>query len=317
MISLIKRHLLKYSPTNPVLLTILNWVVRKHKVRIKADEDHVALVKDTRCIRINPRHWVYVPTLAGMFDIYFKQVVPDKENGFLTVDYSGPKIHRLTRSGIDMEMASFPEEEEFIEDYFQWYRPRQGDLVFDLGAHCGCSAWHIAKKVGGQGKVIAFEPDGLNYAILLRNIERLNLDNVVAVRAAISDTIGKETFYAEGTIGSTLAKNSSRDTVGEAQTVETLTIEEACRRYGIPQFIKIDIEGAELDVIKQARDFLAVNRIPLGIDTNHWVGGALTNSRIESLLGASGYETRSSGQTGAMMTWARIVSASEQHPGDF
>jgi len=60
----------------------------------------------------------------------------------------GRTVQRYAKSGLEFEMASFPEEEDAIEEYFRWYRPKSGDLVFDMGAHCGVSTYWLSKLVG-------------------------------------------------------------------------------------------------------------------------------------------------------------------------
>ena len=73
-----------------------------------------------------------------------------------------------------------------MEAYTAAYRPQSGDVVWDVGAHMGMSAYLLSKMVGPSGKVYAFEPDETNYKYLLLNIERHALSNVTPVKAALS-----------------------------------------------------------------------------------------------------------------------------------
>jgi len=72
-----------------------------------------------------------------------------------------------------------------------------------------------------------------------------------------------------------------------------------------PAFVKMDIEGAELESIAAAQDLLRGSSMQFATDTNHKVGGQLTNRRLENLFGESGFETVSSAESGFMTTWAR------------
>ena len=77
-------------------------------------------------------------------------------------------------NGLEFELSSFPEEMEAISEYFHWYKPSPDDLIFDIGAYCGVTAYHLSRRVP-KGKVYSFEPDPINFELLKRNIERHGL----------------------------------------------------------------------------------------------------------------------------------------------
>ncbi len=181
-------------------------------------------------------------------------------------------------------MASFPEDESTIQDYFAWYTPRPGDTVFDVGAHCGFSTYHFSKLVGAAGRVIAFQPDPINYGLLLRNIARHGLFNVTPVPAAMAGSNRQAAFSCEESLGSALVRYASHTNTGDIIMVETITLEDAFTKWGPPQFCKIDIEGSELEVISCARQFLRSNPCQFAIDTHHRVGRAFADQRIEKLF---------------------------------
>ncbi len=272
----------------------------------------IELRKHDCAMRLSLKHFIYVPGLSEQFDTYFKPVMPRKDGELWVVDYSKPTLHRY-RSGLEFELASWPEEEEAIEAYFRWQRPGLGETVFDIGAHCGVSTYALSKVVGATGLVVAFEPDPLNFELLVRNIRRHGLKNVAAVRQAISGTGGEIPFNAEGTIGSHLACVSSRATAGSLENVKTQTLAEAFKRWGTPTFCKIDIEGAEIDVIRASRELLRRCTTHFVIDTNHRVNGSLTNFEVEHLFRSCSFETASELVDGTMMTtWAWRRTAPEE-----
>ncbi len=250
--------------------------------------------------------------MARRFDEYFGQVAPADRNGQLCVDYSFPHLQRYAGSNLEFEIASFPEEAETIEDYFQWYHPKPGDTVFDIGAYCGVSAYHLSKQVGPTGKVYAWEPDPTSYLLLQRNIERHKLLNVVPIKVAVAGSAGSAQFCSEGALGSCLARHISRATAGRIEDVPTITLQEACERFGVPAFAKIDIEGSEIEVLSSSLAFLKQCSIQFVLDTNHWVGGTLTTSRVEALFRECGYVAESSKASGSMTTWARRPDTSER-----
>ena len=309
------RHILPIEKENDIEVTDfcgksdqLGWehYCLKLGVRIESRDGAVWLRKDRRVMILSAKHFIYSTALADRFDLYFDPLVPREQDGLLILDYSQPGVvQRYANSGLEFAMASFPEEEEAIEEYFRWYRPRPGDLVFDMGAHCGVSTYKLSKLVGTAGKVIAFEPDPLNYSILLRNLKRHGLDNVVAVNIAVAGETGELPFNCEGTIGSTLTSLMSRKTVGSTSMVEAVTMNDAFERWGRPVFCKIDIEGAEIEVLTAAEKALTDHPIHLAIDTNHpQADGKMTDHQVEVILRSYGYEVLSEAKP-LLTTWAR------------
>jgi FkbM family methyltransferase len=252
------------------------------------------------------RHLIYAGKMAESFKIYFSPLVPQEREGLQVLDYSQPgNLQRYAKSGLEFEMASFPEEEEAIEEYFRWYRPKAGDTVFDIGAHCGVSTYHLSKLVGSEGRVISFEPDPVNFEILMRNIRRHELDNVVAENAAIAGEAGKLAFNSEGTIGSSLASLLQRGSVGSMVMVDAITLADAFERWGVPAFCKIDIEGAEVDVLSKSGEVLRRHRTNFALDSNHpKANGEMTDKDVEAFFRDYGYETASEANP-LLTTWAR------------
>jgi FkbM family methyltransferase len=275
-------------------------------VSIESRDGTVWLRKGVRVMILAPQHLVYSVSMAANFELYFDPLTPREQDGLLILDYSRPgTVQRYANSGLEFELASFPEEEEALEEYFRWYKPKSGDLVFDVGAHCGVSTYLLSKSVGPEGKVISFEPDPLNFAILRRNIERHGLKNVVAVNIAIAGRTGQLPFNCEGTIGSSLTSLMLRESVGSTVTVEAVTLNDAVEKWGPPAFCKIDIEGAEIEALAAAKDALSRNSIYLAINTNHpKVDGRMTNMEIEAILQGYGYDVLSEAKP-FMTTWAR------------
>ncbi len=296
---------IRVGPSNPLLQFLLKRACQKHGCELIDRQDAFELRKGTAAMLVARSHFVYLPTLAERFDVYFTPVVPEWRDGVAVADYSRPRLHTYAKSGLQFELAAFPEEDDIIEAYFRWYRPKRGNCVFDVGAHCGVSTYFFSKLVGSTGRVIAFEPDTLNRSLLLRNIQRHGLTNVTVVNAALAGTAGHAEFYREGTIGSCFSRLSSRGTVGSISKVDTLTLADAFSRWGVPDLCKIDIEGAEIEVIAAAAELLARTKTHFTLDTSHVLRGRLTAPMIEKLFRAYGFDVESAPVGGMMTTWAR------------
>ena len=292
----------RLGPRNLIVQIALRAACPGAKLRFS--KTHIDIARAKKVIRISSRHFPYALDMAGQFDHYFSQVIAHSEGDSEVVDYSQPGLHRYLKSGLEFEFSSLAEEVDAIEDYFRWYTPQPGDTVFDVGAYCGASAHYLASKVGQSGKVYAFEPDPLNFALLRRNIDRHAMTNVIAVQAAIADKTGEAEFFSEGALGSTIAEFSQRAPVGHQTRVKTMTLADACALYGVPSYAKVDIEGAEIAMLDAASDFLPTHPIHFALDTNHRVEGVLTAKAVEDIFRSSGYRAESSDSSGFMTTWA-------------
>ena len=125
---------------------------------------------------------------------------------------------------------------------------KKGNLVFDIGANIGQYSLLFSRQLGDTGKLVCLEPDPENYFHLLHNLNANKCNNAKIVRKAVSDKEGKMTFYRDtttgGRMGSLFQKNNLMYT-GVQEEVETTTLQQLVDEFGIPDFIKIDVEGAE------------------------------------------------------------------------
>jgi FkbM family methyltransferase len=145
-----------------------------------------------------------------------------------------------------------------------------GMTVFDIGAHIGIFSLGAAKRVGSRGKVYAFEPTPETAAILARHVEFNGWqDRIEVVRAVASDVDGRIDFYVNGiSMSASLGRENvevlspERPANGAVRLeVESLTLDRFCSERRIrPDLIKIDVEGAELRVLRGCRTVLTTMR---------------------------------------------------------
>jgi FkbM family methyltransferase len=87
-----------------------------------------------------------------------------------------------------------------MDAYTMEYGPKDGDTVWDVGAHAGATAYFLSQMVGSSGRVYAFEPDESNYAYLLKNLEMHGATNVIPVKKALFSSTGRTIFNMDGTM---------------------------------------------------------------------------------------------------------------------
>jgi FkbM family methyltransferase len=128
----------------------------------------------------------------------------------------------------------------------------EGSIVFDLGAHVGFYTLLASVLVGCRGKVFAFEPLPANFLYLKEHLRINKTTNVTVIEAAVSDRIG--VAYFEDNASSFQGHISSQ---GKLQ-VKTVSLDKLINTGEIPSpnYIKIDVEGAEMQVLSGAKSLL-------------------------------------------------------------
>jgi FkbM family methyltransferase len=136
---------------------------------------------------------------------------------------------------------------------------RPGDVVLDVGANVGAYSVLFGQWTQPGGRVFAFEPDPGAFAGLVKHIELNAMSRrVTAVHAAATDGSAPTARLSLGA-SSGLARLPAGAAV-DANRVEVAatSIDEFCRRNAIlPRVIKIDVEGAELQVLRGSRQTIA------------------------------------------------------------
>ncbi len=287
----------------------LQRAAAKHGLEIEFSGEAIRVRRGLEAIRLSVDHAVYAWDMIHYFDYYFHAVVPqaDGRSGHgQEVDYSRSRKQRLLQSGVEFEFPSLPESDESTQIYLEHLQLRAGDVVLDLGAYAGSSTYFFAHRVGGQGLVAAFEPDRTNFGCLQRNIAQHRLTNVKPFCKGVWGSTTTLAFQAEGSMGSSVASLLCRSS--NVVTVEVVTLEDAARLAGVNAVhaVKMDIEGAELEVLRNCGDFLRRHRPRMVIEP-HVVDGKMCTQPLRSLLESYGLRTRLVGQ-GSISDWPLVVA---------
>ncbi len=132
------------------------------------------------------------------------------------------------------------------------------DVVWDIGAHHGFVTLCAARRVGATGEVHAFEPSLGNLWFIARHLRWNSIANTTVHPFALSSYDGEACFGGNGTSKTyALGAGSERVTVRTGRSL----IERGLARA--PTFIKIDVEGAEGDVLSGMTDMLRPDSVLL------------------------------------------------------
>ena len=256
-----------------------------------------------RRILLNPEHAVYARDVIDDFDVYFDAVEPTLMQPLPTVDYSGPREHRV--QGWDLMPIEFPSLAEPLvtaTQYMDFAGLTAGQTAIDLGAYSGFTSVLFQEAVGVSGRVVAVEADPRNLTSMRKNIdnfrEKTGTAPLVAELALWSHSRGIE-FLSEGNMGSAAASLMKRGKM-EVRKVPSSTLSELAERFdlGDVDFIKADIEGAEYEAFSD-RGFFR-NRHPRIIFEAAGSKGHDPKTVIE-LLEEFGYKCQVRDQLGSRM----------------
>ena len=162
------------------------------------------------------------------------------------------------------------------DDIIEHFQPKQGDIVIDVGAHLGRYALISSNKVGKEGKVIAIEAHPIVFEKLNKNLELNKVTNTIILNSAVhSEKTKLKLFLPRESIDTiytphrtvmlgrdNIPLNRSKD--GRFVNVDANTLDNIIHTTGIKaedvKWIKIDVEGAEYEVLKGAKEILSTSK---------------------------------------------------------
>jgi FkbM family methyltransferase len=154
----------------------------------------------------------------------------------------------LVQQTILLEGAWDPALSKFIETNLS-----PSDVFIDVGAHVGYFTLLAARRVGPTGTVLSIEPNPFALEQLELNVERSNLQNVLVEHTACGESRAVVKLYLHADSNSSMASlYSGKASAAGAVEVPCTTLDQLCqeRRLHRVKLVKIDVEGAELFVLR-------------------------------------------------------------------
>jgi len=167
---------------------------------------------------------------------------------------------------------------------------KRGMRVLDIGAQSGFYSLLLARLIGPEGLVFAFEPLPANYRILEENVSLNHISNVVVIREAVSDQSGEISFEFPHEEASLVAGPILEgDSLGTFR-VPSISLDDFAHQTGHHvHFIKMDVEGAETAVLRGAVQTLRTSHPTMMIEL-HYNSSQQGQHPAISLLQELGYQ---------------------------
>ena len=232
------------------------------------------------------------------------------------VDY---RLRDLRSQGCDFKLLGydwFLGVHDVLYDQYQQgeVKLHPDDVIIDAGALIGDTAVFFHHQLGGRCQIHSFELLDQNLALLLHNLERNGVrdDQIVVNKLALTDRSGDEIVIADGpSQGATSIFGKG----AQGDRVMTVTLDEYVVRLSLSRvdFIKMDIEGAEVQALKGARQTIAHFKPRLAICLYHQWDDAFT---IPQAIAATGVDYALTFKWVQLKDgWEAVLLASPMPPG--
>lgn len=177
-----------------------------------------------------------------------------------------PDGNRITCRVPDLIVVS----DVYMINVYEALEPSEGSLIFDIGANIGLFSIKIATQKK-TATVIALEPDPENFQMLKRNLELNGIKTVIPINMALDERSGKLEFFVSA--ANRAANSIYRHEEGmRSVEVEAGTFDYLLRTLDIEKnkemFIKMDVEGAELQILNGAKSLAAATDVKVVMETH-------------------------------------------------
>ena len=256
--------------------------------------------------------------------IFFREIVykkSRKEKEIISTTFFNTKMHLFLPSSTDIYLTGGKSHDSEIRlAKFLIHQLNNGDTFIDVGAHYGYFSLLASKLVGSSGKVFAFEASPTTYEVFQKNANRT--DNIISHNLAVSDSNEYLKFYEFPNLYSEYNSLDVEQFKNEKWfseykprevNVESILLDDFLSSKSVnPKVVKIDVEGAELKVIKGFEKHLLENTPLIVIEYLSAERGNIAHVEAEKLLESLGFQSHIIDSAGNLQHVKSIASFFEE-----
>ena len=165
---------------------------------------------------------------------------------------------------------------------------KRGAVAIDIGANYGLYTRFLSEISGINGHIYSFEPVPETYKILFYNINQIGLKNVTVYNMAASDKDGEAYItipaYEDGSENFYQASLENADKNNGIKIIKQSLDNLFLNKIKVIDFIKIDVEGHELQVLKGAEKIIEKHHPAMMIEINDGFAPGSTGSKVKGFL---------------------------------
>lgn len=172
---------------------------------------------------------------------------------------------------------------------------KEGDIAVDIGGHKGGYLYWLSKKVGPTGKVYVFEPQPILFQYLQRIQKFTPFQNTQLENYGVSQKEGQFDFFIPtsgnySSPGATLNIQKKEEEACNVIQIKTVALDAFFEKKALPNFLKIDVEGHEMQVLKGAEHMLNKNHPTLLFECEQRHQQEYSLNEIFDFLKSKGYQ---------------------------
>ncbi|GAB5558809.1 MAG: hypothetical protein SynsKO_04560 [Synoicihabitans sp.] len=236
---------------------------------------------------------------------FLNLIEPDEDGIVRASTDDGLRRYRAWQGDTLLWHRAWPECQDTVSGYIARGAPGPGDVVFDLGAYVGEVTVALANLVGPTGQVVAFEPNPQSREVLQKNVTELGLTWVKILPYVIwKESARLDLKGANAISGSVVESYQEIRAEGNIVMAEAISMSEACSLAGVePDFVKMDVEGAEVEILQGAKEWIRDRSIRFAVASYHERDIGRTAEWMEAFFRDIGYEVET-GYSQHLTTWA-------------
>lgn len=253
-------------PNNPILVASLSYETEIYEMLCKMK---FPLVYPLSLLNYNYPDIFVSPEYFQKFSSLF---IPEnqsdifKVNEFWEDEESKQVFYNIIRFRLTFDKSCI---KAIKSKYKQYFEPTilsfcQEEVFVDCGAYMGDSVMQFYEETSGRfKKVYSFEPDRSNFFKLCDTVIRIDPLRIIPLNSGVYHSTGKISFHELGGIDTRIGSGEN------SVSLPVVSIDDFMKNKEDATFIKMDIEGAELDALLGAKETIQKNKPKLAISVYH------------------------------------------------
>lgn len=189
--------------------------------------------------------------------------------------------------------------------YLKYFWPQKGNVIVDAGACEGNFSILASRLVGKNGLVISIEPDPEIFNnILKKRIQKLKINNIILVKEGLWNKNEKKKAFLNHP--GEMSIHYKWKNCNKKDLISLVTLDSLVKKMKISHvdFIKMDIEGAEIEALAGAKKTIKKNLPKMTIASYHFVKGKKTFLSVEKILQTYNYSKIFTSNADHLVTYA-------------